>query len=102
MRRYEILLPLAYNDGRPVEKSKFLQTCRDIVARFQAVSFDLSPRGGIWEYEGRTYEDESAKVTCDVPRGRKSRVFFVRLKETLKERFQQIEIWIVAFDIEVL
>jgi hypothetical protein len=26
----------------------------------------------------------------------------VRLKETLKERFQQIEIWIVAFDIEVL
>jgi hypothetical protein len=29
MRRYEILLPLAYNDGRPVEKSKFLQTVEE-------------------------------------------------------------------------
>jgi hypothetical protein len=31
-----------------------------------------------------------------------NRAFFLALKETLKERFQQVEIWITTHTIEVL
>ena len=31
MIRFEILLPLFYNDGRPVEREKFLQTDDELV-----------------------------------------------------------------------
>lgn len=39
--RYEILLPLRYNDGRPVEAAKFLQTHLDLIESFGANTIDL-------------------------------------------------------------
>ena len=40
MIRFEILLPLFYNDGRPVEREKFLQTDDELVQLFGATSTD--------------------------------------------------------------
>jgi len=33
--RYEILLPLRYNDGTSVEQEKFMITRRELLARFE-------------------------------------------------------------------
>lgn len=38
MIRFEILLPLFYNDGRSVEAEKFVLTDDELVARFGATS----------------------------------------------------------------
>ena len=38
-RRYEIILPTRYNDGTPVEQAKYWATTEDIVARFEAVTW---------------------------------------------------------------
>ena len=38
-RRYEMLLPLKYNDGRPVEYDKIYQTREELIARFDSVSY---------------------------------------------------------------
>lgn len=35
--RYEILLPLKYNDGTPVEPEKFQQARRELVQRFRQI-----------------------------------------------------------------
>jgi len=39
--RYEILLPLKYNDGTPVEPEKFQQTRRELVERFGALTMEV-------------------------------------------------------------
>ena len=39
--RYEILLPLQYNDGTPVEPEKFQETRRELVRRFGALTTRL-------------------------------------------------------------
>jgi len=36
LKRLEILLPLNYNDGRPIEEKKFLTTHRELVERTDA------------------------------------------------------------------
>ncbi len=41
MIRFEILLPLFYNDGRPIEQEKFLQTDDELVQLFGASGTDL-------------------------------------------------------------
>ena len=50
MIRFEILLPLFYNDGRPVEREKFLQTDDELVRRFGATSTDTVTVRGQWLY----------------------------------------------------
>jgi hypothetical protein len=89
--RYEILLPLCYNDGRPVESGKFRQTTLDLIAAI-----------GTWKYQGTVYEDLLWRFVIDVPASSPADDFFRNYKETLKARFQQIDIWISSHEIQIL
>ena len=51
MVRFEILLPLYYNDGRPIEQEKFLETNQELVAQFGAASTDTVVVSGRWMYQ---------------------------------------------------
>jgi len=101
-RRYEILLPLKHNDGRPVAAEKFDQTRRDLVAQFGAVSFHPNSILGIWVHEGDRFEDELVSAVVDVEDTPENRQFFTSLKALLLERFEQIEIYIVSYPIDIL
>ncbi len=57
-RRYEMLLPLKYNDGQPIEDEKIYQTREELINRFDAISFLPGLVQGIWVYGGTRYEDE--------------------------------------------
>ena len=46
-RRYEILLPLRFNDGRQVPPALLRQTLRDLETRFGAVSAELQAFSGL-------------------------------------------------------
>jgi len=50
--RYEILLPLQYNDGTAIEDAKFEQTWAELVEQFQALTIQPQSLRGIWIYEG--------------------------------------------------
>jgi len=99
LRRYEILLPLQHNDGSPVAPAKFKQTRRELIEEFGAVTFDPQPMHGVWVHDDREYEDTLVRAVVDVEDTPRSRTFFLTLKEILKERFQQLEIWITYHDI---
>ncbi len=101
-RRYEILLPLRHNDGRPVGPEKFDQTRQDLVAQFGAVSFHPHSILGIWLNEGQRFEDELVRVVVDVEDTGENRQFFARLKAVLLERFDQVEIYVASYPIEIL
>ena len=49
MIRFEILLPLFYNDGRPIEREKFVAPDDELVHRFGAVSTDSVTVRGLWQ-----------------------------------------------------
>jgi hypothetical protein len=51
MIRFEILLPLFYNDGRPVEAEEFVATDDDLVRHFGATSTDTVVVRGQWMYQ---------------------------------------------------
>ena len=51
--RYEILLPLNYNDGTPIEPEKFQETRRELVEQFGALTMDAPATAGLWVSGGR-------------------------------------------------
>ena len=101
-RRYEILLPLRHNDGRPVAPDQFEWTRQQLVAQFGAVSFFPQSLLGTWMHEGTRYEDELVRVVVDVEDTPESRQFFSTFKAALLERFEQLEVYIASHPIDVL
>ena len=101
-RRYEMLLPLAHNDGRPVDPAKHRSTHDELVARFKAVTRLPSVARGVWVHQGTTYAEDFIRLFVDVPDTPANRKFFVRLKATLLERFEQLEIYIASYPVDIL
>jgi hypothetical protein len=101
-RRYEILLPLQYNDGSQVPDEDLNQTREELVARFEGVSVLPGTIQGIWIHEGSRYEDSLVRVTVDVEDTPENRQFFVDWKPILLQRFRQIDLYITSFVIDVI
>lgn len=101
-RRFEILLPLQFNDGRLVPPDLIAQTLLDLEQRFGAVSSETQAIQGFWQHQGQSFRDDLTRVFVDVPDSEESLAFFRELKERLKERFQQIDIWMTTYPIHVV
>lgn len=99
-RRYEILLPLQFNDGRPVPDELLYETREELHDRFEGVSWFPQPIQGVWSHEGTRYEDSSIRLIVDVEDNIENRQFFVEYKPILLKRFDQLEIYIVSYPIE--
>lgn len=95
-------MPLRKNDGHPVDPEKFEQTLEELLARFGGVSRLPATVRGTWIHEGQRFEDESLRVFVDAPDTRANRQFFLRLKARLLERFEQVEIYIASYPIDIL
>lgn len=102
MIRFEILLPLFYNDGRLIEPEKFLATDDDLVATFGATSTDHVTVRGQWKYQSTVYSDQLIRIRVDVEDSANNQDAMRALKETLKLRFDQLDIWITAHRIDVI
>ena len=101
-RRYELLLPTSFKDGSTIPRKLTGQTLRELRKRFGSFSAETQPREGQWEHAGKVRRDLNARVFVDVPDTAENRQFFVEYKERLKERFQQIDIWMTTYLAEVI
>lgn len=102
IKRYEILLPLRYNDGRFIEAEKFKQSKLELIERFGGLTVEPTPALGYWHAKGRLYEDVMIRFHVDAEDTPEVREFFVAYKEVLKERFAQLEIWITAYSLDII
>lgn len=102
MLRFEILLPLYYNDGRKIEPDKFVQTDEELIAQFGATTTDTVVARGRWKYQSIMYEDRLIRIRVDTEEKEENRDFFRKFKESLKSRFEQEDIWITAQQIDVI
>ena len=102
LRRYEILLPSQFNDGRPIPQDLVADTLCELEQAFGAVSCETQTILGLWRREGELYRDSLARVFVDAEDSPQNRQFFVQFKERLKTRFQQKDIWLTTYLVEVI
>jgi hypothetical protein len=101
-RRFEILLPVRFNDGQPVPDDVIADTLLELRQQFGAVSSETQIIRGIWEHQGQSFRDDMVRVFVDVPDVSENREYFVNLKDRLKSRFRQLEIWMTTYPVEIL
>ena len=65
VRRFEVLLPLRFNDGTPVPDEAVAETLVELEQRFGAVSCETQTIRGRWRYEGQSYRDDLIRVFVD-------------------------------------
>ena len=101
-RRYEILLPLKFNDGSPVPEALIDQTVGELKAHFGALSLETQRIEGLWPRHGHPQPDDLVRVFLDVPDTPENRQFFLDFKARLKIRFHQDDIWVTTHRLEIL
>ena len=102
LRRYEILVPLLFNDGSPVPEELLAQTFTELRAKFGSASWETQVVHGSWEHQGTTFRDNLTRFFVDVPDLPEQRVFFKDFKATLKQRFKQVDVWITSYPVDVV
>ena len=104
MKKYEIYLPLKYNDGEEIEPEKIKRVREELITVFGAltVSSLSAPYQGSWKYGGVTFIDDIIKIEIITTDDRKARNFFRGFKERLKRLLKQIDILITVQDIRTI
>ncbi len=104
MKKYEIYLPLKYNDGKEIEPGKIKQAREELIAVFGALTVSsLSvPYQGSWKYGGVTFIDDIIKIEIITADDKKAEKFFRGFKEHLKRFLKQIDILITVQDIRTI
>ena len=65
LRRFEILLPLQFNDGREVPPEWLADAVLEIVVNFGAASYETQKVEGHWRHQGVLYRDNLVKIVID-------------------------------------
>lgn len=100
-RRYEVLLPLQFNDGREVSPEWLAEAVLEMVEHFGAASYETQKLEGHWRQGGVVYRDNLVRLVVDVPDTAQSREWMKEFKGRWKTRLQQLELWMVSHKIEV-
>jgi hypothetical protein len=102
-RRFEILLPLSRGDGQPDAAELIAATLLELRQRFGATSTETQTiHGATGSSFGQLERDDLIRVFVDVPATRDETSFFEQYKAVLKERFQQADIWMTTYPVEVI
>ena len=100
LRRFEILLPLRFNDGKPVPAELLEQTRAELKREFGGLSSESQVIQGF--DRDTNGEDKMVRLFADVADTPENLAFFLTAKERLKQRFHQEEIWITTHLIEAI
>jgi hypothetical protein len=101
LRRFEVLLPTEFNDGRVVPDEWLADALDEIIGQFGAVSFRKEAVEGYWRHGSTLYRDELGLILLDIPTDAKSRKWMKAFKARWKVRLEQLEIWMVSYLIDI-
>lgn len=99
-RRFEVLLPVRFNDGRDVPEELLGEAVNEVVQQFGAASFYKQAVEGQWRQDETVHRDDLGLVV-DVPDTAKNRKWMKAYKARWKERLAQLEIWMVSYPIDI-
>ncbi len=100
-RRFEILLPLQFNDAEDVPPEWLAEALLEIVEQFGAASYETQKVEGHWRSSGILYRDNLVKFVIDAPDIPGNRQWMREFKRRWRERLKQIDLWMVSSEIEI-
>lgn len=100
-RRFELLLPLRFNDGREIPSEGLAEAVLEIVGHFGAASYETQKVEGHWRQGPITYRDDLVRVVVDVPDTPEHRSWVRQFKDRWKPRLEQVELWVVSYQIDI-
>lgn len=100
-RRFEVLLPLQFNDGRDVPAGWLADAVFEIVERFGAASYETQQIEGHWRSGATVYRDNLVRLVIDVPDNVKNRKWMKGFKQRWKVKLDQLELWMVSYPVTV-
>ena len=100
-RRFEVLLPLQFNDGREIPPDWLAEAVLEVVGHFGAASYETQKIEGHWRASGVLYRDELVKIVIDVPDNPANRRWMREFKARWKAKLQQLELWLISYRIEL-
>lgn len=101
-RRFELLLPLRFNDGQPVPDELIADALLALREQFGAVSCETQTIRGLWQHQEQVFRDDLVRVFVDALDESESRAFFVEFKERMKISFRQLDIWVTTYPIDII
>jgi hypothetical protein len=87
-RRFEVLLPLQFNDGRDVPPDWLAEAVLEIVDNFGAASYETQKVEGHWRHGGVVYRDNLVRIVVDVPDAADNRRWLQSFKARWKARLE--------------
>ena len=103
-RKYDIYLPLQYNDGRFIEDEKYRSVYDALFEQFGGVTSMMHefPLRGVWRQANQVYQDLIIiYTTIDFAPSDENEQFITHYKERLKTEFQQEEVLITGHNLTV-
>ena len=98
--RFEILIPLADNEGRPFPWSKIERVGTTLLRRFEGCRCQpMAQHLGLWKFQGIVYREGLLLFTVDAARGDPSLEWMLAYKQRLKKQFNQLEIYLAVTDL---
>ena len=101
LRRFEILLPLQFNDGREIPPDWLAEAVLEIVEKFDAASYETQKVEGHWRHQGILYRDNLVKIVIDAADEEANREWMREYKARWKQKLEQLELWLVSYTIDV-
>jgi len=100
-RRFEVLLPLQFNDGREVPAEWLADAVLEVVDHFGAASYETQKVEGHWRQGGVVYRDNLVRIVVDVPDTKANRSWVKEYKSRWRAKLEQLELWVVSYRIEI-
>jgi hypothetical protein len=72
-RRFEVMLPRQFNDGREVPREWLSLAVLEIGDHFGSVSYETQVIEGHWQQAGAIYRDNLARIFVDLPDKKENR-----------------------------
>jgi hypothetical protein len=96
MTKFEIYLPLKYNDGADIETEKLEEIQHQLIAVFGAMTLSSlsAPLQGKWRYGGVEFIDDIIRIEIIAREEWDSHQFFKNFKRRLKRKLRQLDILI--------
>ena len=100
-RRFEILLPLQFNNRKHVPAGELEEAKRELLKLFGGVTWEKQAWGGLWEDGGVEYEDSLMRVFVDTTDLESDRKRMQQFNERWRKRLDQVQLYMTSRLIEV-
>ena len=96
-RRFEVLLPVQFNDGRDVPGEWLADAVLEVVEQFGAASYETHPILGHWRHGAVLYRDNLVRLVIDIPDTPQNRRWMKTFKQRWKAKLEQVELYMISY-----